>query len=477
MKLTDNMSSAAGAASHLYPLRRGRAEHEQRPSPDFTIADFEELGFKSRLRVLAKAINEPLRASAHLSMVPGKSYPNGVEILKDVFAFFDADPRWVEADPKETGRYLPTDDKTYISYVHETGPGAGLMTTLGITAPSMPDETDYLLTSFGVASRGFVARSLMGFIETGVDPRDFFGTASRRAKTDPQDNSVKFLLFMYKNRARSASAVELAVELYGNPRRFVTSFLARYEAQGLVTYESVNEAIGERKMYKFNKRWARRLASDDAALDGAVHGQHHVKPDAAAKVVRGIARSHAKAMTADQLLSFAPDSSRDGVLRAMAALKMIHLSCTRSDIRLTPKGAKLIEAVVLPMVDVAHDPRRLKAMRYEELTRPDRMALLNIYRLKKERVGRTKAQVLKSLPKEGTGITAEECALRTHRNRSTIHRVLTDLRKEGRVVNVPGCRWLKVMPKPRDTAPLMSVHRSASRLPTAAPTKRALVVA
>lgn len=474
----EDMAIAEG--QHTEPLmlaKRGVSKAADRKPgyKDFTLADFAQLPEQERQVLLAKAVAEPMRAAAHMAMLPEEVYAAGSDVRDAVFRFFEVPSQWARIDPKGMGKFLPVEVSGYWNYVHDKVGDTGLSTKLHLTAKIEGAVPRYTPTSFGLLAQGFVSNMLSALISDGIDPRDLFGTASKRFSEDPQARVLRFLLHLYENGEKSASAAEVATLLYGDPQHGVAVFLDRFERIGVVTYDSVNAKTGERKTYEINARWARRMVTMDL-VDVQVCKQHHLGRDTMKRVVLGIANSRLTSMTGEQLQAFAPNNDQGSILGALDALKIIHLSRTRSSVSLTQRGRWVVEGAILPLIEAAKTPARLSATARYTLSEAGKRALINIYRKKKQRIGKGRKMVLKKLPTEGTGITAEELATSTGLNRSTVHDILTTLRKERLVVNVSDCRWLKVVQLPQKTAPFKPVKRGDAA-PIAASKPRLAVAA
>ncbi len=466
------MTIASGVAAELrHALRNSeRALPSEHPKfTDFTLADFEELSERDRLLVLAKSVNEPIRAAAHLSLMPEHPYGGGAEIRRAVFGFFGAVPEWIALDNAGVGRFLPTCRKSYWSYVHDVGPGTGMMTALHLTAQTNESEPRYVLTSFGKAMQGYVASVLSSFAAAGVNPTSFFGATSRRQGCDPQENSIRFLLHTYNNdkdMRPPMPASEVATLLFGDPTHSVALFLDRFDRSGVITYDSVNAKIGERKSYAISTRWAKKIASGKADISAKTCKAHFIGRGTITKVVKALADSGASSMTGEELNDLAPKNRPESILAALADLHILHLSRSRSAVAITTKGKILVEDILLPMVALSKDPSLISLTKDAQVGAEDRSTLLNLYGAKKQKKGRGRRLVLKSLPIEGTGTTAEECAKATGLNRGTVNQILSSLQTEGLAVNVPGCRWLKVVRMPA-TRLLKDAHRSGQAQPSA----------
>ncbi|MEM4461088.1 MAG: helix-turn-helix domain-containing protein [Nanopusillaceae archaeon] len=416
------------------------------PFKDYTLDDFSKEPFEKRLEIVATAVNHPIRAMVFLALKESKVYTSGREVLEDFLFYLGIPLEEFNNNKSKYKNLMPVSTRTYQAYIDDRIENEGTLTRINMFTKIAitPEEIGYAMTSFGEEMKGFVAFILKKCCELEIDPWKLFGcTIAPKGKRAPVD-SIKIIECIDKGLNNSQKIAERC----GMGGRPLHNHLKRLEDLGIVKYECLTPRRGERKIHEINKdrlkEFENRIDSKEFKNEIKRKYPYFGKWGVLKKVLLNLS---SKDYTLCFELIKEVGSNRATIMNVLSILRNYGVIEEKYGVgmlsRVTkgPKFEAVYNKIIVPIIEVAEEPQKIKEYRGIELTQEEKEGLLEIYSKRKIDWGERTDVVLNLLSTHPEGMLLDEIYRETGFNKGTVGKILHYLKKGGYVYSDGRGRW------------------------------------
>jgi len=420
---------------------------------DYTLKDFERESLERRLEILATSVNLIPRALLLLSLEYGKVYTSGRDLLYSLLGYLRIPLYEFSREKTIIQYYIPVSPRAYWGYVSTDIKGKGAMTGINLVTRIQitPEKVGYRLTTFGEIIKSFVAYILKKCAEYEINPWELFGHTPKRGEERSTVYSIKILKYIYEKGETSSNDI---IRDLNFSSIVIQNYLSRFRKLGLIEYVYITSKYGEAKKYRINRDKLEdilRCLEDEECRSDATY-IYKAPGNIAKRVISYLMENNNLTTITTKELAKALRASYTSIRNIVRWLFYKEVlsqeipSGRMSIIKITEKGKRVYEEIIMPILEVAKDPDKITKYR-EELSDKDKWELLKIYSDYKSLFGEKERMILSVLEKEKNGLTTKEISNKTGLHIGTIRAILIRLRKRGIVKNDEKGKWYVSYPR------------------------------
>ncbi|MEM5814987.1 MAG: winged helix-turn-helix transcriptional regulator [Candidatus Aenigmatarchaeota archaeon] len=402
---------------------------------DYTLNDFSKEPFERRIEAITTTINHIIKAMVLLALDKSKIYTNGREIQKDFLRYLGIPLDEFCNNEDKYKNLLPVGSFSYRQYIDDRKKEQGILTKMNMTRIAItPEKTGYIMTSLGGEMKGFVAYILKKCYELKIDPWELLGcTKSVKGKRASID-SIKIIQYINEGLDTSQEIAKKCGITGGS----IHNALKRFEKLGIIEYDYLAVRRGEKKIYKVDKERLEELKKrvDTEEFKKEIKRRNFYFSDWSL-LKEALSNISSKDYTSRSDLVKELDRDANRVLLIFSLLRNYGVIREekyevgkKSRIRKTPKFEDVYKEIIVPIIEVAKNPQKIKEYKETELTQEEKEGLLEIYSKRKMNWGERAGIVFKLLSEKPEGMTSDEIWEKTGYNKATIANILTNYKPQ-----------------------------------------------